>query len=162
MDKFYTDVAHLSLPPNFIQPPRELVTILAYVDDVVISSDPALSDYIWPLWISTLANHGLQVEPSKCKAWIPADAQKNLNIDTHVPVVLGGLPVLGTAAQSEHSCLTTLPSSNVPTTNLLADAHKRLQSAQQDADLLQQMAQTNTDVLVRYAAWPNQIPGLQT
>ena len=76
IDKFYTDVAQLPLPLNFTQPPRELVTVLAYVDDVVISCDPALFDYIWPLWISTLANHGLQVEPSKCKAWIPVDTHK--------------------------------------------------------------------------------------
>ena len=126
---------------------------MAYVDDVVISCYPALFDFIWPLWIKVLSDHGLQVEPSKCKAWIPADTTKNLNIHSHVPVVLGGLPVLGSAAQSDHSCPITLPTSQVPSLVLLAGAHKRLQQAQTDADLLERMAQTPTEVPVRYAAW---------
>jgi len=55
-------------------------------------------------------------------------------------MVLGGLPVLGTVAQADHSCLITLPSSSAPANLLLEDANKRLQSAQKDAELLQQMA----------------------
>jgi len=101
-----------------------------------------------------LAEHGLQVEPSKCKAWVPNATEVNPNIEAHVPMVLHGLPVLGTAAQAEHSCLITLPSSSASTNTLLEeDANKRLASTQKDAVLLQQMAQTSTDSPVRYAAW---------
>ena len=68
-------------------------------------------------------------------------------------MVLNGLPVLGTAAQSDHSCLITLPTSSASSDLLLTDANKRLHSAQKDAELLQQMAQTSTETPVRYAAW---------
>ena len=126
VDNFYEELANVPLPANFQSPPRDLATILAYVDDVVISCHPALFDFVWPLWLKILSDHGLQVESSKCKAWFPEDTQ-NLNINNHVPVVLGGLPVLGTAAQSDHSCLITLPNSDLPSLTLLADAHKRFQ-----------------------------------
>ena len=144
VDQFYTDLGTIKLPQNLRAPPRELVTILAYVDDVVISCHPALFDFVWPLWLKVLSDHGLQVEPSKCKAWIPEETTKSLNIDSQVPAVLGGLPVLGTAAQSNHSCLIIRPTSDTPSLTLLADAHKRLQQAQDDAILLEQMAQTST------------------
>ena len=97
------------------------------MDDVIISCDPILLDHVWPLWISTLADHGLQVEPSKCKAWVPSASETNPNIEAHVPIVLHGLPVLGMAAQSEHSCLITLPTAPASANQLLADANKTSQ-----------------------------------
>ena len=68
-------------------------------------------------------------------------------------MVLGGLPVIGIAAQSDRSCLITLPTSDVSASAFLADATKRLLPAQEDASLLEQMAQTSIEVPVRYASW---------
>ena len=81
--QFYAALESIEPPKDFTPPPRELVTILAYVDDVVLSCHPDLLFFVWPLWLKILADHGLQGETSECKAWIPQDTVKNSTIDTH-------------------------------------------------------------------------------
>ena len=44
-----------------------IVTILAYVDDVVLSLGPVHLDLVWPIWIATLVKHGYKVESTKQK-----------------------------------------------------------------------------------------------
>jgi hypothetical protein len=154
IDAFYTALqAKLPVCPDGTGHPRKLVTILAYVDDVVLCFDPSYVDLVWPTWIEVLATHGLKVEPTKCKAWVPGNFEVDQNIQKFIPVVTDGLPVLGTAAQSAHSTLITTPAHPIPMKRLVVDVHKRLELATSDAELLINMAETTTEMPVRYAAW---------
>jgi hypothetical protein len=132
---------------------KQAVTILAYVDDVVLSFDPAHIDVVWNTWVEVLAANSLKVEPSKCKAWVPANRDIDHGIQVHVPVVTDGLPVLGTAAQAGNSTLITVPDHPIPLQRIVADAHSRLLQTDADADLLVQMVETKTEQPMRYAAW---------
>ena len=98
-----------------------------------------------------LRDHGLEVEPKKCKAWVPEDATPNASIK--IPVVTSGLPILGTAAQAIHSTLITSPVHPIPMVVQLADATMRAEQANNDASLLIHMVETTCEVPVRYAAW---------
>ena len=88
----------------------------------------------------------------KSKVWIPQDTTINLAINSFIPVQLNGLTVLGTAAQADHSTLIALPCSPIPGNRLIADATARLLQAEEDAALLEQMAETVMDDPLRYVA----------
>ena len=51
---------------------RKCITILAYVDDVMLHMPPEHVPVVWPLWCAALKKVGLVVEVSKCTSWIPA------------------------------------------------------------------------------------------
>ena len=78
----------------------------------------------------------------------------NQDVQAHVTVTLEGLPGVGTVAQAQHSALITLPDSPLPGNRLTADAHARLKQMEEDAELLEQMAVTQTEQPVRYTARP--------
>ena len=144
------------------------ITIMAYVDDVVLVFDQALFSIVWPTYVSTLQQFNLLVEKSKCNAWIPDDSapaaavQEAVSSDG-ITIVTGGLTVLGTAAAGEHATLITL--NHDSTDIVVADVRARLQHAQSDAKLLVEMAhqsdakllvemaQTPTKQHIKYAAW---------
>ena len=109
---------------------KSLVTMLAYVDDVVLCCKQQHLSIIWPLWIKVLKDNGLRVEPKKCKAWRPQDTSSNEEVNNLISVVASGLPVLVTAAQAMHSTLITSPVLPIPLAGLLADASLRSKHAE--------------------------------
>ena len=50
--------------------PQKCITILAYVDDLVLAMEQNLFATVWPIFIAALAESNLVVETTKCKAWI--------------------------------------------------------------------------------------------
>ena len=65
----HTAIQHFrdSLPTHLLP----LIYILAYIDDVTLVMPPNTLHIIWPLWQAALATAKLNVEPTKCQAWIP-------------------------------------------------------------------------------------------
>ena len=126
---------------------------LAYVDDGVLSCDPRHLHIIWPLWISVLKKHGLQVEPKKCHVWVPQFRGIDPAIDVLRPVSTAGLPGLGTAAQAKRSIIISTSFNPIPMFELLADATARSKQADEDAELPIHMVETTCEQPLRCAAW---------
>ena len=114
---------------------RSLIIILAHVD-VLLRCSPDHLGIIWPLWIQVLRDHGLELEPKKCKAWIPENQHVDTSINKVIPVFISGLPVLGTAAQAKHSTPITDSSHPIPLAGLLANVTVRSNQANDVAELL--------------------------
>ena len=97
--------------------PKNVVQILAYVDDVVLIIDPADFPTLWPIWVASLKKYGLVVEQSKCKAWVPSmisplpEAVAVFGPDN---VSTSGLNVLGSSPYP-HTPLPSTSSSPKPT-----------------------------------------------
>ena len=88
--------------PHTIHPTH----ILAYIDDVLIVTHSSQFPEVWTLWCQARQAANLQVQLSKCNAWIPAnDATRTLHpsVADIVTQVFSGLPLLGSAADGDFS-----------------------------------------------------------
>ena len=136
--------------------PKNVVQILAYVDDVVLIIDPADFSTLWPLWVDSLKKYGLLVEQTKCKAWVPSmisPLPAAVAVFGPNNVSTSGLTVLGSAASGTHKTTISLPSHPTPVDILISEAHERYTVACQDAQLLKSMVVTSCEQPTRYAAW---------
>jgi len=148
LDTFISKCAAAGIPDA-----AKCITILAFVDDVVLAFDQNLFAVVWPIYVSTLGEFNLLVETTKCKAWIPDDSPPLPSIAEALTIVTGGLPILGTAAAGNLATFVTVRTDSTHSAALTADASARLESATADAELLTRLVDTPLSVSTKYAAW---------
>ena len=113
------------------------VDVLSYIDDTLLQLSPSQLPRAWPIVIEELQRARLNVNISKCSAFVPAASEIDTNITTIMPQRLDGLPLLGSAVQGEFEHFLG------PLALALQPTQKRVIKAIALAAVLREMAQCN-------------------